>query len=95
MPGPVDTQMLENPQWQARAQWLGNAVMPASWVASAVVAAIVFGLAEVDVPPGTGAVLKLATLLPDLTEPWYALATRMMDVFNFWSNVQGVRDNRR
>jgi uncharacterized protein len=95
MPGPVDTPMLENPQWQARAQWLGSAVMPASWVASAVVAAIVLGLAEVDVPPGAGTLLRLATLFPDLTEPWYAFATRMMDVFNFWSSVQGGTNNRR
>jgi uncharacterized protein len=88
MPGPVDTPMIENPQWRARASLLVGAVMPASWVASAVIAAIVLGLAEVDVPPGAGTALKLATLFPDLTEPWYALATRVIDVFNFWSGAQ-------
>jgi uncharacterized protein len=88
MPGPVDTPMLENPQWQSRAYLLGGAVMPASWVASAVIAAIVLGLAEVDVPPGAGTALKLATLFPDLTEPWYAFTTRLIDVFNFWSGAQ-------
>jgi NADP-dependent 3-hydroxy acid dehydrogenase YdfG len=87
MPGPVDTQMLENPQWQSRARMLGGAVIPASWVASAVIAAIVCGLAEVDVPPGAGTALKLAALFPDLTEPWYALGTRMLELFNFWSDT--------
>jgi uncharacterized protein len=96
MPGPVDTPMLENPQWQARAYFLGRALMPASWVASAVIAAIIFGLAEVDVPPGAGTALKLSTLFPDLSEPWYALATRVLDVFNFWSGAQHhSRDDRR
>jgi len=87
MPGPVDTPMLENPEWQARASLLGGVVIPPSWVASAVIAAIAYGLAEVDVPLGASAVLKLATLFPDLTEPWYALGTRAIEVFNFWSGA--------
>jgi short-subunit dehydrogenase len=86
MPGPVDTPMLENPHWQSRTRLLGGTVIPPSWVASAVIAAIVCGLAEVDVPPGAGTVLKLAALFPDLTEPWYAFGTRMLDIFNFWSD---------
>lgn len=88
VPGPVDTPMLENPQWEERANLLAGAVIPASWVASAVIAAIVYGLAEVDIPPGAGTAVKLATLFPNLTEPWYALGSRLIEVFNFWSNAQ-------
>jgi short-subunit dehydrogenase len=91
MPGPVDTPMLENPYWQSRARLLGGAVMPASWVASAAIAAIVYGLAEVDVPPGAGTALKLATLFPNITEPWYALGNRVLEVVNFWSGAQRTR----
>ena len=87
IPGPVDTPMLENPHWQSRANLLAGAVIPASWVASAVIAAIVYGLAEVDVPPGAGTAMKLATLFPNLSEPWYALGSRVLEVFNFWSNA--------
>jgi uncharacterized protein len=85
MAGPVDTPMLDNPYWQTRARLFAGAVIPPGWVASAAIAAILYGLVEVDVPPGAGAALKLASLFPNLTEPWYALGSRVIDIFNFWT----------
>src|ERR1700677_3040213 len=53
-PGPVDTPMLQNRHWQSRAALLGNVIVPVTWVASAVITAVVYRLAQVDVPPGAG-----------------------------------------
>jgi short-subunit dehydrogenase len=88
MPGPVDTKMLDNPQWQARAQVLAGTVIPPGWVAAAVVAAIVYGLYEVDVPLGAGTALKLASLLPEFIDPWFAIGSRLIELLNFWANSQ-------
>jgi NAD(P)-dependent dehydrogenase (short-subunit alcohol dehydrogenase family) len=85
MPGPVDTPMLDNPHWQSRRALLSGVVVPASWVASAVIAAIVWGLAEVDVPPGSGTAQKMASLFPNFAGPWYALGSRMFEAFNAWA----------
>ena len=90
MPGPVDTPMLQNPHWQSRATLLANAVVPVNWVASAVIAAVIYRLAQVDVPPGAGTALKLTTLFPDMTEPWYALGSRVAEVFGFWARTNRI-----
>jgi uncharacterized protein len=85
--GPVDTPMLDNPHWESRQALLSGLVVPASWVASAVIAAIVWGLAEVDVPPGAGTPQKVAALFPNFSGPWYALGARMFDVINAWAGA--------
>jgi NADP-dependent 3-hydroxy acid dehydrogenase YdfG len=85
--GPVDTPMLDNPHWESRRALLSGVVVPASWVASAVIAAIVWGLAEVDVPMGAGTPQKVASMFPNFAGPWYALGARMFDAFNAWAGA--------
>jgi hypothetical protein len=55
------------------------AAMPTRWVSCAVVAAVVLGLTEVDVPPGAVVIEKLAALFPSLTNAVLALGTRLLD----------------
>jgi short-subunit dehydrogenase len=50
--------------------------MPVQWVTWAIVVAIAFGLAEVDVPPGAATLEKLGALMPGLTDAVLALALR-------------------
>ena len=85
--GPVDTAMLDNPHWESRRALLSGLVVPASWVASAVIAVIVWNLAEVGVPPGAGTPQKVASMFPNFTGPWYALGVRMFDTFNAWAGA--------
>lgn len=82
MPGPVDTAMLDNPHWRSRDKILKNVTIPVDWVVLAVIAAVTYGLAEVDVPLGTGTLSKLASLFPDLTNAWYSFGTRVFEIFN-------------
>ena len=82
MPGPADTPMLDNPQWRARDRLLRHLTIPVDWIVIAVVAAITYGLAEVDVPPGPGTLSKLASLFPDLSNAWYSFGTRVFEIFN-------------
>jgi NAD(P)-dependent dehydrogenase (short-subunit alcohol dehydrogenase family) len=53
--------------------------MPVQWVTWAVIAAVVLGLAEVDVPPGAVVMEKIAALFPSLTDAFLALGTRLFD----------------
>ena len=53
--------------------------MPVQWVTWAVIAAVVLGLAEVDVPPGAVVMEKIAALFPSLTDAVLALGTRLFD----------------
>jgi hypothetical protein len=53
--------------------------MPTQWVTWAVIAAVVLGLAEVDVPPGAVAMEKIAALFPTLTDTVLALGSRLFD----------------
>jgi len=53
--------------------------MPPQWVTWAVIAAVVLGLAEVDVPPGAVVMEKIAALFPSLTDAVLALGTRLFD----------------
>jgi NAD(P)-dependent dehydrogenase (short-subunit alcohol dehydrogenase family) len=53
--------------------------MPTQWVTWAVIAAIVLGLPEVDVPPGAVVMEKIAALFPSLTDAVLALGTRLFD----------------
>jgi NAD(P)-dependent dehydrogenase (short-subunit alcohol dehydrogenase family) len=51
--------------------------MPTQWVTWAVIAAVVLGLAEIDVPPGAVVMEKIAALFPGLTDAFLALGTRL------------------
>jgi NAD(P)-dependent dehydrogenase (short-subunit alcohol dehydrogenase family) len=53
--------------------------MPTQWVTWAVIAAVVLGLTEVDVPPGAVVMEKIAALFPSLTDAVLALGTRLFD----------------
>ncbi len=53
--------------------------MPTQWVTWAVIAAVVLGLAEVDVPPGAVVMEKIAALFPTFTDAVLALGTRLFD----------------
>jgi NAD(P)-dependent dehydrogenase (short-subunit alcohol dehydrogenase family) len=53
--------------------------IPVQWVTWAVIAAVVLGLAEVDVPPGAVVMEKIAALFPSLTDAVLALGTRLFD----------------
>jgi hypothetical protein len=53
--------------------------MPVRWVTWAVIAAVMLGLAEVDVPPGAAVAEKLASLFPGLTDAVLALGTQFVE----------------
>jgi short-subunit dehydrogenase len=82
VPGAVDTEMLDNPEWNARAWALGNFKLTTSWVIWGVIVAILLGMAEVDVPPGVVTVQKVAALFPDLTGLWLGMGSRFIDLVN-------------
>ena len=52
--------------------------MPPQWVTWAVIAAVVLGLAEVDVPPGAAVAEKLAALFPGLADAIIAFGNSLM-----------------
>jgi hypothetical protein len=55
--------------------------MPPSWVVWAIFAAARFHLAEISVPPGAGAVEKLASLAPGVSDAlvhWVKAASRWL-----------------
>jgi len=79
MPGIIDTPM----EHQARATDALRAFprifsMPTRWVTWAVMAAVVFRLAEVDVPPGAAVAEKLASLFPGITDAVLSVGTKLM-----------------
>src|SRR5271156_3945573 len=84
VPASVDTGMLDNPEWSARAWAVGNLKIPPEWVSWGVIAAIVLGLAEVDVPLGLSTAQKVAALFPDLTGLWLGMGSRFIDLMNDW-----------
>ena len=45
-------------------------------------AAIEFRPAEIDVPPGFGAIRRVASAFPDFFAPWYGFATTMVNLFS-------------
>jgi hypothetical protein len=55
--------------------------MPVQWVTWAVIAAVVLGLTEVDVPPGAAVAEKVAALFPGLTDAALAMGTRFAQWF--------------
>jgi hypothetical protein len=84
VPASVDTDMLDNPEWNARAWAVGDLKIPPDWVSWGVIAAIVLGLAEVDVPLGFATAQKVAALFPDLTGLWLGMGSRFIDLVNDW-----------
>jgi uncharacterized protein len=88
IPASVDTEMLDNPAWTARAWAVGDLKIPPDWVSWGVIAAIVMGLAEVDVPPGFATAQKVAALFPDLTGLWLGMGSRFIDLVNDWMSAR-------
>jgi NADP-dependent 3-hydroxy acid dehydrogenase YdfG len=79
---PVDTQMLDNPDWRVRSGILDIWVVPVDWVVSAVFAAIEYRLAEVDIPFGFGMIRRVASAFPDFFAPWYGFTTSVVNMFS-------------
>jgi NAD(P)-dependent dehydrogenase (short-subunit alcohol dehydrogenase family) len=81
MPGVIDTPMVKGGAGVDSLAGIPERfyAMPVNWVTWAVIAAIVFGLAEVDVPPGAAVVEKLAALFPGATDGALALGLRFME----------------
>jgi NAD(P)-dependent dehydrogenase (short-subunit alcohol dehydrogenase family) len=78
MPGIVDTPMVRESN-SKKPELPDNIIaMPPQWVTWAVIAAVVLGLAEVDVPPGAAVAEKLAALFPGLTDAVIALGNSLM-----------------
>jgi NADP-dependent 3-hydroxy acid dehydrogenase YdfG len=81
MPGVVDTQLGRAKSADEPRPGLAQAMsaMPVRWVTWAVIAAVVLGLAEVDVPPGAAVAEKLASLFPGLTDAVIALGAQFVE----------------
>ncbi len=91
MPGVIDTPMVHGTSSTRAAEQsapgkdpfklLPDSIpaMPTQWVTWAVIAAVVLGLSEVDVPPGAVVMEKIAALFPTLTDAILALGTRLFD----------------
>ena len=79
MPGVVDTPMIRDETGQTRG--ISDLVpgMPVRWVTWAVIAALVLGVAEVDVPPGAAVAEKLAALFPGISDAALALGHRVFE----------------
>jgi NAD(P)-dependent dehydrogenase (short-subunit alcohol dehydrogenase family) len=78
MPGVIDTPMVRESSGKKAGLPDNIIAMPPQWVAWAVIAAVVLGLAEVDVPPGAAVAEKLAALFPGLTDAVIALGNSLM-----------------
>jgi short-subunit dehydrogenase len=81
MPGVIDTPMVHEGDIKETPKGMFNPIvaMPVQWVTWAVLAAVVLGLAEVDVPPGAAVAEKLAALFPGFTDTALALGTRLIE----------------
>ncbi len=80
MPGMINTPMVQGGAGIDVLKGLPERLysMPVQWVTWAVIAAIVFGLTEVDVPPGAAVAEKIAALMPGLADGVIAFANRLM-----------------
>lgn len=81
MPGVIDTPMVRDASGTGIFKNLPESLpsMPPQWVTWAVIAAVVLGLTEIDVPPGAVVMEKLAALFPGLTDAALALGNRVLD----------------
>jgi NAD(P)-dependent dehydrogenase (short-subunit alcohol dehydrogenase family) len=78
MPGVIDTPMVRKGNSKKAALSDSIIAMPPQWVTWAVIAAVVLGLAEVDVPPGAAVAEKFAALFPGLTDAVVAFGNSLM-----------------
>ncbi len=87
MPGVIDTPMARDASGAGILKNLPESIplMPPQWVTWAVIAAVVLGLAEIDVPPGAVVMEKLAAFFPGLTDAAFALGNRVLD----WLSTRG------
>lgn len=81
MPGVVDTPMIRGSERDKSDSAATFIAMPAQWVTWAVIAAIVFSLVEVDVPPGAAVAEKIAALFPGFTDAAMAWSTEVLKWF--------------
>jgi NAD(P)-dependent dehydrogenase (short-subunit alcohol dehydrogenase family) len=81
MPGVIDTPMVTVASGKDIPKNLHESVpaMPPQWVTWAVIAGVVLGLTEVDVPPGAVVAEKIAALFPSMTDAVLALGTRVFE----------------
>jgi NAD(P)-dependent dehydrogenase (short-subunit alcohol dehydrogenase family) len=77
MPGVTDTPMTQKASGAEALQSVY--AMPVRWVTWAVIAAIVFGLTEVDVPPGVAILEKVAALFPGISDGALAFGLRLAE----------------
>jgi NAD(P)-dependent dehydrogenase (short-subunit alcohol dehydrogenase family) len=79
MPGVVATPMLKGGAEPRRSGGVVEAMprMPVRWVTWAVIAALMLGWAEIDVPPGAALAEKLAALFPGFTDAALAVGNRL------------------
>jgi len=83
MPGVIDTPMSEEARNNKMLRALpAIAAMPVRWVTWAVLAAAIFGLPEVDVPPGSAIAEKLAALFPTTSDAFLSVGTRIMQLLS-------------
>ena len=78
MPGVVDTPMIRKAESNSGDLPANLIAMPVQWVTWAVIAAIVLGLIEVDVPPGAAIAEKVAALFPGITDAAMAWGTEVL-----------------
>ena len=80
MPGVIDTPMTSDAviEDMEMGQLPSFFKMPVRWVTWAVLAAAVFGLAEVDVPPGAAVGEKIAALFPGVTDAFLSMGSQVM-----------------
>jgi uncharacterized protein len=91
MPTVVDTPMTDNFVAGEETTSIPGLVsgIPVQWVTWAAVAAVCFGLTEVDVPPGAVVLEKMAALFPGLTDAAIAFGTRFAGWFGNRTSHEG------
>jgi len=77
MPGVVDTALIRSESGEHLGLSGIVPAMPVRWATWAVLAAVMLGLAEVDVPPGAVVAEKLTALFPGITDAALALGARL------------------
>jgi uncharacterized protein len=91
MPTVVDTPMTDNFVAAEETTSIPGLVsgIPVQWVTWAAIAAVCFGLTEVDVPPGAVVLEKMAALFPGLTDAAIAFGTRFAGWFGNRTSHEG------
>ncbi|MGH7812443.1 MAG: SDR family NAD(P)-dependent oxidoreductase [Candidatus Binataceae bacterium] len=81
MPGVIDTPMTAKAREHDSLKAMPGSMMamPVRWVTWAILAAVAFGLTEVDVPPGAAVLEKLGALFPGVTDAVLSVGTRILE----------------